>query len=1375
MKNVVFLFAVFLFLVSGFIPLQAGEVAIYTGNVGWIDKASADAQALICADRLEDAGITVTLFQNTADQDVLAEWVEEYTNSGEVDVLVLYGYFPESIYPAGNAQVNGSLAELFIESTDGNAILNHADWMFYVSSTNNGAAGLQNMMDIPGITMGNADNLPVTVTETGREISPNLTDFLSDRTLRLDMLSGGWFVEACLAESADGTRADPVIVRDGDRGRLIPVYQTNSQVDPKGAVAADIIAWLFEMELQSSRLGISGYTTSVTGTPFQLAVSLQDETGFLTVSADDVVVDLAADSSMGAFDLERDGAFDGSITSVTVPAGEASAVVYYMDMEAGMPLLSMTSDGLSEGSLELTVFEEYAGTPGEVAIYTGDVNWIDKAAADSEAQITITALNELGISNVWFANSTEQGALEDWMLDATDNGETDVLVIYGHFPNSIYPAGNAMPDGSVAELFIESTDGDAIINHADWMFYVSTTTNSAGGLQNMMDIPLITMSGADNPMKLTDLGMRIAPSVRDFLSDRPLHLDLLEGDWFVEAAIAQSGDGKLADPVIVRDGNRGRIIPVFQLPYEGSPLGEVAVQIIAWLYDADPGDPTAVTLSGNTTAFVDDPLTITIELYNSLGFPTVPDGDLTVTLSSDVATGVFDATVDGAFDGTVTSVTIPEGRRSVEFYYKDSTAGTAQLSASLGGGVEAFIDVTIIRSDDFAPPGQVAIYTGETWWITTGLAYEQAEICINRLAQTADNLEIPVELFDDPADALDLAGWMEEATDNGLLDVLILYGEFPDAIYPSGNIQPDGSIAELFIESVDGDAIINHADWLFYGHGRNGPGGLQNMMDIAGIDLGGFDNHSMTVTDEGREIAPNLVDFQSDRSIPLAQLTGDWLPEKILAESADGSRADPVILRDGPRGRLIPMYQSNAPDQPVPDPIGAVGAEVIAYLMGTELTPMDAPTQLAITGPSTTVAGTPIRFIITLKDDGGIMRPSASETIVTLAGDFASGAFDAAWNGSYDGTVTEVAIPAGEVYGNFYYKADAAGSVNISVTTDALAGDQFSLEVLDDFSGAPGEVAIYTGASSWIEKIPADAQAQLCSERLAEADIPVRLFTTVGEDTALAEWMEDATENGMVDVLVLYGYCPSSIYPESNAQPDGSIAEQFIESTDGDMILNHADWIFYVSSTNNEAGGLQNIMDNTLGITLWGDNTPVFVTDMGAAIAPDLADYLTNRPIPIDMLDGQWFVEAALAENETHMLVDPIVVRDGNRGRIAVAYQTGTTTPKGLVGADMIAWIMGRSGGSLEPLFLRGDSNTDGDVNIADAVFILAYYFAGGQQPVCMDSADANDDGSVNIADAVAVLAYYFAGAGDLAPPFGTCGVDPTDDAIGCEKFTPCE
>ncbi len=63
-----------------------------------------------------------------------------------------------------------------------------------------------------------------------------------------------------------------------------------------------------------------------------------------------------------------------------------------------------------------------------------------------------------------------------------------------------------------------------------------------------------------------------------------------------------------------------------------------------------------------------------------------------------------------------------------------------------------------------------------------------------------------------------------------------------------------------------------------------------------------------------------------------------------------------------------------------------------------------------------------------------------------------------------------------------------------------------------------------------------------------------------------------------------------------------------------------------------------------------------------------------------------------------------------------------------------------------------GDVNSDGSVNIADAIAVLSYQFAGAAEPLCMKNADANDDGSVNIADAVTILGFQFAGGEFTAP-----------------------
>ena len=249
---------------------------------------------------------------------------------------------------------------------------------------------------------------------------------------------------------------------------------------------------------------------------------------------------------------------------------------------------------------------------GFVSFYTGSTGWIDKASADEQANIGSILLMQSGIKNKIYASDADGANLADWMQRATGNGQLDVLVLYGSCPSEIY--SNQQPDGSIAERFIESTDGDTIINHADYMFYVgweSSTDPSSGessgnyiwnrsqGLQNIMDIPSITMWPGGNSdwvddidqCIVTPLGQEISPTLgllEDVFTYRPFHVNEIAGSsWQVEAVLAQSLDGSLADPIILRDGNLGRLITCFQIENPAEPIGIIGAEIITWLYRND--------------------------------------------------------------------------------------------------------------------------------------------------------------------------------------------------------------------------------------------------------------------------------------------------------------------------------------------------------------------------------------------------------------------------------------------------------------------------------------------------------------------------------------------------------------------------------------------------------------------------------------------------------------------------------------------------------------------------------------------------------------------------------------------------------------------
>ncbi len=81
-------------------------------------------------------------------------------------------------------------------------------------------------------------------------------------------------------------------------------------------------------------------------------------------------------------------------------------------------------------------------------------------------------------------------------------------------------------------------------------------------------------------------------------------------------------------------------------------------------------------------------------------------------------------------------------------------------------------------------------------------------------------------------------------------------------------------------------------------------------------------------------------------------------------------------------------------------------------------------------------------------------------------------------------------------------------------------------------------------------------------------------------------------------------------------------------------------------------------------------------------------------------------------------------------------------------------------------LFIRGDANDDGEVNISDAIYTLEWLFLGKPPPEVLDSADTDDDGKNDISDPIFLLNALFIKGGPLPPPYPQDGRDPTEDNL---------
>lgn len=82
--------------------------------------------------------------------------------------------------------------------------------------------------------------------------------------------------------------------------------------------------------------------------------------------------------------------------------------------------------------------------------------------------------------------------------------------------------------------------------------------------------------------------------------------------------------------------------------------------------------------------------------------------------------------------------------------------------------------------------------------------------------------------------------------------------------------------------------------------------------------------------------------------------------------------------------------------------------------------------------------------------------------------------------------------------------------------------------------------------------------------------------------------------------------------------------------------------------------------------------------------------------------------------------------------------------------------------------FVRGDANSDSEVDVSDAVKVLLVLFAGAGAS-CEDALDANDDGAASIADAIYILQFLFRRGPPPPAPFPGAAEDPTGDALACE------
>ena len=235
------------------------------------------------------------------------------------------------------------------------------------------------------------------------------------------------------------------------------------------------------------------------------------------------------------------------------------------------------------------------------AVHTDSHPWAreDPKGAQEEIDTLIKKID--GVVNLEAFDPKDIKGLASWVEAHTDGGG-NTLILTGITPTSIYPAGNAKPDGSILEEFLDA--GNTIFNTGEYTFYTSEgpdETNGQAALPNIIDVPeaFVWMGrGPDawqaNPVEMTptQAGKDHIPSLKKYNTSYPFHVeDYEKSPWEVEIALAENKDDDLRiDPAVLFNEETGGRLGIFvqvyvgDVPHPGVSWGEIMGEFIVSYY-----------------------------------------------------------------------------------------------------------------------------------------------------------------------------------------------------------------------------------------------------------------------------------------------------------------------------------------------------------------------------------------------------------------------------------------------------------------------------------------------------------------------------------------------------------------------------------------------------------------------------------------------------------------------------------------------------------------------------------------------------------------------------------------------------------------------
>ena len=186
--------------------------------------------------------------------------------------------------------------------------------------------------------------------------------------------------------------------------------------------------------------------------------------------------------------------------------------------------------------------------------------------------------------------------------------------------------------------------------------------------------------------------------------------------------------------------------------------------------------------------------------------------------------------------------------------------------------------------------------------------------------------------------------------------------------------------------------------------------------------------------------------------------------------------------------------------------------------------------------------------------------------------------------------------------------------------------------------------------------------------------------------------------------------------------------------------------------------------------------------------ATQMSSQISRAQVSID--DGATWLEPPVFSYDLNSLHDPLeapyyeshvipVPEAADQPLVRFRWQfLNTGAPQGWWAVDDIRVTAGLADEPPPPVdtFVRGDADSNNQVNLNDGIVTLNFLFLAGPMPACLDAADTDDNGMIILNDAVALFNWLFlAGTPPTEPtpstgtyPADDCGRDPTPDGLEC-------